>query len=92
MDWLSVKQASALLGGVSPQLCYKLYHRGELEGAKIAGTVRIRTASVAAYLVAHSNRKAPPCVTVERESPRAVQPRRKAHRAPVGFIHIRPQS
>ena len=38
---LALRQASLrLLGGVSPQLCYKLYHRGELEGAKIAGTVR----------------------------------------------------
>ncbi len=52
-----MKETAVRLGNVSPKLIYKLYHRGELFGAKIAGTVRIRAASVAAYLEAHSNQK-----------------------------------
>lgn len=59
-QWLTVRQTAAQLGGVSTKLVYKLFHAGELPGAKIAGTVRIRAASVAAYLEAHSNRKAEP--------------------------------
>ncbi len=55
IQWLTVRQTAAQLGNVSTKLVYKLYHRGELLGAKIAGTVRIRAASVMAYLDAHSN-------------------------------------
>ena len=95
--WLTVKQAAAELGGVSDKLIYKLFHLGELEGVKIAGTVRIRAASVATYLETHSNRK----VAADLQAPPSVPPgmpsktgktRRRPRCGGNAFIHIRPQS
>ena len=61
-DWLSVREAAKVLGGVSVKTVYKLYHDQTIEGARIAGAVRLKTASVMAYLEAQSNKsKVAPC-------------------------------
>lgn len=56
-EWLSAKEAAAILGGVSEQLIYKLFHKGELKGIKVGGAIRLRADGVAAYLAEHSNEK-----------------------------------
>jgi len=89
-EWLTVKQAAAKLGGVSDKLIYKLFHLGELIGAKIAGTIRIRAASVAAYFDAHSNRKPPPEKPAAGTAEPVKSTRKRRRSAPVGFRFVDP--
>lgn len=79
--WLSVGQTAEMLGGVSDKLIYKLYHRGELLGVKVAGAVRIRKESAAGYLDSHSNEKTP------QEEPAELMPvpRRRRQRGDADF-------
>lgn len=91
--WISAKDAAKILGGVSAKLVYKLFHLGVLEGAKIAGTVRIQAASIAAYLDAHSNKKAPTIPQSERskvvETPRPKK--RRSRKSSFEYVHLRPK-
>ena len=96
-DWLTVRQAARQLGNVSTKLVYKLFHAGELAGVKVAGTVRIRAASVAAYLEAHSNQKpaaaeAAGAVSEQvRTAPLTRKRTRRSRSQPLAFVHLRPQ-
>jgi excisionase family DNA binding protein len=87
---LTAAEAAAMLG-VSAKLVYKLYHRGDLEGCKVAGAVRIHRASVEAYLAANSNRKpaAPVEVPAPQPTPR-VKRRRRSSRSE-GFRFLPPK-
>ncbi len=85
-DWLTVREAALQLGNVSTKLIYKMYHRGDLDGAKIAGTVRIRAASVAAYLDAHRNRRPAPIGGAEELPEQPPPTRRRRHPGSDDFI------
>ena len=87
---LTAAEAAALLG-VSAKLVYRLFHRGDLEGCKVAGAVRIHRASVDAYLTSHSNRK--PAAPVEVPAPQPTPRTKRRRRSPrsEGFVHLRPQ-
>lgn len=93
-DWMTVKEAAKMLGGVSAKLIYKLYHRGELLGAKIAGTVRLRAASVQQYLAAHSNEK-PEAFTPSPppSSPKTIRKRKRvSRRTSDTYVFLPPKS
>src|SRR5215467_5240093 len=93
--WLTVKEAAAVLADVSGSTVYKLFARGEIAGAKVAGRVKLRRDSVEAYLAAHSNAKAPATEAEalqakaqelnERQRPAARRRRRATAQA--GFQH-----
>jgi excisionase family DNA binding protein len=97
-DWMTVRQAAALLADISQAVVYRLYDRGELLGAKIAGRIKLRRSSVEAYLATHSNEKAPAgeaeaLQTAAQELTEQQQPERKRRRRarqPAGFQHYRP--
>jgi hypothetical protein len=101
--WLSVKETARQLGDVSTKLIDKLFRQRELEGAKIGGSICILASSVAAYLQAHSNKKALPesskgLLATSQSSEGLVvtsrQPTRRRRRRssrPEGFVHLRPQ-
>jgi excisionase family DNA binding protein len=59
-EWITVAEAAAILADVHPSVAYRLFHRGEIVGTKVAGRVKLRRDSVEAYLAAHSNEKPPP--------------------------------
>jgi excisionase family DNA binding protein len=63
--------------GVSAKLIYRLFHRGELEGVKVAGAVRIHRSSVEAYLSAHSNKKPAPPIEIAPPQPTPRPKRRR---------------
>lgn len=92
-EWLTVRQAAAQLGNVSTKLVYKLFHAGELAGVTVAGTIRIRAASVAAYLEAHSNQKNAHADPAPAPTPLPQIPKRRRGSAPSpGFRFLPPRS
>ncbi len=86
---LTAAEAAAMLG-VSAKLVYRLFHRGELEGVKVAGAVRIHRASVDAYLSAHSNKKPAPLVEVPPQQPTPQPKRRRRTARSEGFRFLPP--
>jgi excisionase family DNA binding protein len=88
---LTAQQAAERLG-VSAKLVYKLFHRRELEGVKIAGAVRIHRASVENYLSSHSNKKpAAPTVAEPAPIPAARPKRRRRSSRSEGFRFLPPK-
>jgi excisionase family DNA binding protein len=89
---MTAAEAAAMLG-VSAKLVYKLYHRGELEGVKVAGAVRIHRASVDDYLSKHSNAKPAPPVEVPVTPPQPTQrpKRRRRSAGAAGFQFLPPK-
>jgi excisionase family DNA binding protein len=80
---LSVSEAAGLLG-VSAKTVRRLYTRGEIAGAKIAGAVRIHRSSIDAYLSSHSNATPTPPATP------APTPKRR-RRSSEGFRFLPPK-
>jgi excisionase family DNA binding protein len=76
-EWLSAKEAASILGGVSIKLIYKLFHKKELDGVKVGDAIRIRAASVAAYMEMHSNRKPAAVIPAQAPVPKPARNRRR---------------
>lgn len=92
-DWLSVREAAALLGGVSARTVYRLFEDGELRGVRVRGCVRILRDSAAAYFAAHCNGQATTAAepaAVLAPPPATTKPQRAKRRGrrPVGYVYF----
>jgi excisionase family DNA binding protein len=81
---LTVPEAAEGLGGVSIQLIYRLFERGELEGFRVGSCIRIFPESIAAYIEAHRNIK-----PADQSTPSPKRAAKQRRRQAFEYQHLR---